>query len=726
MGANFPRVKTWVSTEDVTYSDLNAEFDNILNNLTAANVDDYSANVTQMQSTADPGEVGTESLATSVAGEIQRLRKLIGEITGEDQWYESPVSSLLGLANAVGTGLTDNRLVSGLVISGTQQPGFLIANGAARTVKVDGTPTNFKYYVDGTEYTISTDVTLTGLTAAPSTNNTCLINDGVAADQYWTLHAGEDGTEIPVDNMGSEISALVGKFAAFKLNNGTTNEYFTAYVKSTTALTKAKRGYFFDSTNAAVPRISYMDNDTITLLKLTWVFAKTDGTLTATYNNPVWSDDEPTSPSVGDYWFDISANTWKVYGVGSYAVANAILIGVCAQDTTNTICARSFEFFAAYDTLNTVELFAESNSQVKSRTQGAMINVFGSVVKNEHSLHTWDMTLDLDSGVTEAASTYYYFYITETGDKLISNVKPYDRREDLLGYYHPHKSWRCVGRAFNNASSNLEQVESYYRRYDSVVVRSIIAADVVFAHDGLNILSGASASIYLPPAASCKGKRLVFKHNGTSLSQVYTLDGYLTETIEGSTTYPLYTANECVVLESDGSGWWVTQHFTDTDWIAFPSVAAGTLITGTGSNPAYGTVVNNYAYWRRNGVNADIRWDYRQSAVSVGVGSGNYLFNLPSGLTMASSVIVNTSTGNTSGAGNDSASIGEFHGSYATTSFFVGILQAYSTTQFKAYISTVNTAVTSAIWGPATYDFAVSAAAAFNIRASVPIANWKP
>lgn len=102
MGALFSRVKTWVSAEDVVYSDLNAEFDNILNNLTAANVDDYSANVSQMQSTSDPGEVGSESLATSIAGELSRLRYMIREITGETQWYESPISSLTGLANAIG------------------------------------------------------------------------------------------------------------------------------------------------------------------------------------------------------------------------------------------------------------------------------------------------------------------------------------------------------------------------------------------------------------------------------------------------------------------------------------------------------------------------------------------------------------------------------------------------------------------------------------------------
>lgn len=574
-GSLQPRVKTWVSLEDVESDDLNAEFDNCLTAMQPLLIDDYSTNVAQMQVTADPGEVATESLATTLAGELARLRHMIRELSGEDEWYETPVSTLLGLSNAIGTGLTNNRIVSGRVLSTSAQPAFLVPNGAARTVKVDGTPTNFIYYVDGTEYSLTTDVTLTGLTAAPSSNNTALINDTIANDQYWTKYAGEDGSEIPVDAMGTEISALVGKFAAFKLA-GVATEYFTAYVESATRLTKARRGYFFDSLDAPIPRTAYTNNDTITLMKLTWIFAKTDGTLTATYNNPVWSDDEPTSPALGDYWFDLSANTWKTYGVGSYSVANAVLIGSCIQDTTNTVAARSFEFFKNYDDLNTLEIIASSDTQVKSRHPGGVISSWGVAIKNDHNIHTWDMTLDLESGVTEAASTYYYFYITETGDKIISDKKPHDRREDLLGYYHPSQSWRCVGWSFNNASSNLEQVESYYRAKQGEVIRSVIATDAILPRDRVIVLSGASFSEHLPPSALCRGSIFTFTHGGTSFNHVYTLDGYASETIGGSTTYSLYTAGETLKILSDGSNFLVLEHFCSTPWIAYtPTFSSG-------------------------------------------------------------------------------------------------------------------------------------------------------
>lgn len=552
------RVKTWVSAEDVTYSDLNAEFDNVLTAMQPLLIDDYSTNSTQMQVQTDPGEVGTESLSTTLAGEIARLRFMLSELSGETYWYTSPAASLSDLVNAVGTGLLDNRIASGRVRTGSDFPIFLVPNGSARTVKLDGTPTNFVYYIAGVRYTISSDVTITSLTAAPSSNNTCLVNDSIAADQAWTKYTGENGTEIPVDNMGTEISALVGKFAAFKIA-GTTDEYFIAYVKSTTALSKAYRGYFLDSADAPILRAGYTNNDTITLMKLSWIFAKTDGTLTVTYNNPIWSYDEPSSPSLGDYWFDIANNIWKRYDIPSYTSAGATLVGVCIQDATNTVGARSFEFFQAWDSMNTVEVFTESNSQVKSRYAESEIGVWGSTHRYSRNLITWDMTTDLESGVTEGSSTYYYFYITESGDKMISDIRPYDRSGDLKGWYHPYYSWRCVGWAFNNASSNLGNVESFYNKYpakdwlptqtansDIEVMDQIIPLDT----------SGGALTKYLPPVAVARGLEFTFVKTSNDTTGA-AIAGVNSETINGlSDGITLYKQYDSVTLFSNGSSWY--------------------------------------------------------------------------------------------------------------------------------------------------------------------------
>jgi len=63
---------------------------------------DYSANTAQMQTTEDPGEVGTESLASSLQGELTRLRFALLETKQAiepalNQWYESPTVTALTL-----------------------------------------------------------------------------------------------------------------------------------------------------------------------------------------------------------------------------------------------------------------------------------------------------------------------------------------------------------------------------------------------------------------------------------------------------------------------------------------------------------------------------------------------------------------------------------------------------------------------------------------------------
>jgi hypothetical protein len=720
MGANFPRVKVWTTTEDVTASDLNSEFDNILNNLSAANVDDFSASVSQMQSTTDPGEVGTESLATSVAGEIQRLRFLIAEITGEDEWYESPVASLLGLANAIGTGLTDNRLVSGRVRSaGTNNmPIFLVPNGSAKTVTVKGTTTNFIYYIDGVEHTISTDVSLTNLTAAPSSNNTCLVNDAQAADDEYTKYTGEDGSIIPVDTMGSEISALVGKFAAFKLE-GLATEYFIGFVKSTTEISKCFRGYFFDSADAAPARSGYSNNDPITLMKLTWVFAQAAGTLTATYNNPVWSKDEPTSPAIGDYWYDLANNTWKVYGVGSYAVANATLIGACFQDATNTLGARSFEFFANFSDINTLELVYDSATQIKSRQMGSVVNVWGQTIKSDHGLRTWDITADRDSGVSETSSTYYWAYLTDSGDVVISNVKPFDRTADLLGHYHPAASWRCVGRFFNGSGSDIDatSVNSNFTAQPTEPLKTATASLHVEIVDKVIKFTGASASHYLPPAAKIKGQTFSFVHGATSLTQVHTLTGFGAELIGAANTFPMYTNGEVLRAYCDGTTLIPLFHQA----VTVPVNAGATTITGSSVNPTKGTVTADDMWWYRSGQHAHFRYSYVQSVAGTS-GTGDYLFALPTNLVADTNYITAFATvtvGSGITANRNNIGYVTYYSSSGPT-LNNGTVVLYDTTKFRL----LNAA--GVFIGAGVQPALGTTTITFNAFFSLPITGWLP
>jgi hypothetical protein len=79
----------------LTASIYNADHVNHITNGVPAQLDDYSVNAAQMQLTADPGESGTESLATNLAGELERSRFMLKEIGSLiqgatlTQWYSS-------------------------------------------------------------------------------------------------------------------------------------------------------------------------------------------------------------------------------------------------------------------------------------------------------------------------------------------------------------------------------------------------------------------------------------------------------------------------------------------------------------------------------------------------------------------------------------------------------------------------------------------------------------
>lgn len=90
------------------------ELNTIKNAFEPQYMDDMSSDTTAMRASTDPGESGTESLATSLDGEIKRIRKILSELSGKTYWYQSPATSLETLnTNAVvaPSGATDNAIV---------------------------------------------------------------------------------------------------------------------------------------------------------------------------------------------------------------------------------------------------------------------------------------------------------------------------------------------------------------------------------------------------------------------------------------------------------------------------------------------------------------------------------------------------------------------------------------------------------------------------------------
>jgi len=366
-----------------------------------------------------------------------------------------------------------NRIVSGQVRSTSNQPQFLVPDGAAASFDLEGASTNLVLDINGSVVTVSTDITKSSLTTAPAANNTALIDDTDAADQAETRLWGESNASrvITLDAMGSSFSAKVGEWVAVKIA-GVSDEYVFGFLESATELTKCYRGYFTDSSNNPVNRSAFFDNDTVTIMSLGWVFVENNGTtVDVTYNNPVWAADAPTSPVTGDYWYDIPNGLWKRYDGASFQIINRTIVGMVVIDDTNCVAARSFDFYQKFSEENTIEIEINSTEIIKAKNQDSVVSVMGERFDFQKTLPSWNITTDLAAAVdmydaTEQASTDYYLYLKDTGDIVISDISPY-KRGDLAGYYHPHNPWRCIGICFNDSGSDI--VAASYVPYNSEI-----------------------------------------------------------------------------------------------------------------------------------------------------------------------------------------------------------------------------------------------------------------
>lgn len=167
----FSRLKTWASGEVLTAATLNAEFNNIINNMSPTGIEDASSNVSNMQSTADPGGVGTESLATDLLGEIKRLRFALKRIVGA-QWYSTPLFTLdtqIVAASIASNAVTTAKIQDGAVtsaklaslnyglsssstgtFSGTSSGAYAAVTNATVTITTTGRPVLITLVPDGT------------------------------------------------------------------------------------------------------------------------------------------------------------------------------------------------------------------------------------------------------------------------------------------------------------------------------------------------------------------------------------------------------------------------------------------------------------------------------------------------------------------------------------------------------------------------------------------------
>lgn len=389
-----------------------------------------------------------------------------------------------------------NTIMSGATRSTSNQPQFITPNGAAASLIINGATKSLNLMIGGKPVEISTDLAVTGLTVGPSATETCLVNDADAADQNSTRLWGEYKAEketIIVDAMGAQFQSFIGQFVICEIV-GVTTEYMFAFVKSVTELTNIYRGWFTDSAGAPINRTAFFDNDVITVLSTAWVFVDDDGTsFDITYKTPIRSATEPSAPTSGLYWLNLITDQWSKGDGSNFNVVARHLIGIAGIDSANCIVARSFDFFANHSDQNNIELEINSTTIVRIKNQNSRISVFGEEFHFGFNKESWDITTDLaDSSdmynATEQATTEYFLYVKDTGGVAESDISPH-YRPDLLGHFHPHNPWRCVGQLFNDSGNNIILVDEV--RFNLNIKSKII----IFKHIESVGVTGGSSSI---------------------------------------------------------------------------------------------------------------------------------------------------------------------------------------------------------------------------------------
>lgn len=413
-----------------------------------------------------------------------------------------------------------NIVKSGQIRSTSNQVDFIRVDGATNEATIEAATTDLVYIVNGITVNLEDDILLTTLTVAASgATEECLINDAGLTDQEESKFLGGEDDTIPVDTMGASISAKVGQVVCLQKGS----ELMLAFVKSTTELTNVKRGYFFDSSGDPIVRETLANNDTLTLMSLGYVFLEDDASTTeVSFLNPVYSFDTPISPAAGQYWFDLTNKQWKRFDSSVFVVINRILIGLVVIDTANAIGSRSLDFDLDYSDLNSLSYEEFSDTTITSKDIDNSISINANELNTRENRIIFDITTDRATGVSETASTRYYAYISQDGQRRIDTERPYELNPFLRGYYHPYQSWRCIASFNNDSGSDIDSV--------------IDIADLIegFSDDeGIGTITACAFETPSAGSLECDGaavSRLVF-------SRLFNKIGVRFGTGDGSTTF---------------------------------------------------------------------------------------------------------------------------------------------------------------------------------------------
>lgn len=392
--------------------------------------------------------VRTTNNPGSTTGNPPLIGATVTTVNGIDIYNGGTVNTDWQVIVPASTNLISTGILSGLA-NADGSPNFLQIDSGL-TGKLAATATQFSYRISGITYVVDADISITGLTGAPSTTNTALVNDTVyTGSQIFTKIEGEEewGTSyISYDTAGANFQASNNLYQYMVLAG--TNEVLLAFLKSSGAtgtLINANRGI------GNTDRGFLINNQAITILKGNYCFINSSKQIYTTVNSPTWGTTDPVSPSSGDFFYNETSNTWKRWN-GTSWVLGWVYLGciVCNNLASVTVDSIGTDFNAEWNKeLQFNYEYVDSNTILIKK--GSRIGIYNKTIE---IFADTQITLsgNLEIGESETPNTGYYIYLDINGNFYFSTKVP---RNKFNVYYHPSKYWRCVGFLNNDGSSNI-------------------------------------------------------------------------------------------------------------------------------------------------------------------------------------------------------------------------------------------------------------------------------
>lgn len=344
------------------------------------------------------------------------------------------------------------QIQSGKETAASGAPDFLSAAGVGNglTADIAAATTSLVMLINNAEVSLTADQQYTGLTAAPSTNNTMLVNDTAISGSDDELTRGEIGNvPIAFDTVGSEIDTREGEVHAFLTAN---SEVVLARIGTITAgagnIYPLKRGW------AGTSRAAVANNDSWTLLQINTLLVKDDAlTFVSSDEYPTSVDTSPALGNTGRIYFERSTRN-QTYDDGTTVSSEYIVIGYAIADDTDCLWVEHFDFDLSWSKIIDVDYEIFDTTTIRIR-RGSLLGIKSLSFEVFDDIDL-DTTTDLDSGESLTASKDLFIYAKPDGNFTLSHVVPRPFDYFKGGRYHPLDYYRYVGSVEINASSEAD------------------------------------------------------------------------------------------------------------------------------------------------------------------------------------------------------------------------------------------------------------------------------